>query len=294
MAFFLVSEKNAVNQGVGSQGGFDRFGEGFLAAAVDAVGQDNQGFAALLLFHQFIGSEIDGVVEKRAAAMAVATGAVAAAVSTAAAAAVGTGLRKLRGADLIDGGEKFLAGSGEVLEEFYFVVEVDEEGFVFIFAEDAIEEGSAGGALLIENAALAEAGVDEEAEGEREIGVLCEIGDGLGLGVLFEGEVVFGEIADEVAVLVADSGEEVDGGDGYGDGGLLAGERESGQDEGEESCRKFPHFRSGCLSGRVGCQCLFLGGEGKVPGRRGAERSTQSALRTQSSQKRGRQEDGAT
>jgi len=37
---------------------------------------------------------------------------------------------------------------------------------VFIFAEDAVEEGAAGGALLIEDAALAEAGVDEE-RGER-------------------------------------------------------------------------------------------------------------------------------
>jgi len=123
---------------------------------------------------------------------------------------------------LIDGGLEFLARGGEVLEEFDLVIEVDEEGFVFIFAEDAVEEGAAGGALLIEDAALAEAGVDEEAEGERELGVFGEIGDGLGLGVLLEGEVVFGEVADEVAMLVADGSEEIDGGDVNGDGGLLA------------------------------------------------------------------------
>lgn len=108
------------------------------------------------------------------------------------------------------------------------MIEVDEEGFVFVFAEDVVEEGAAGGAFLIEDAALAEAGVDEEAEGEGEIGFFGEIGDCLGLGVLFEGEVVFGEIADQVAVFVADGGEEVDGGDADGDGGLLAGERKSG------------------------------------------------------------------
>ena len=107
------------------------------------------------------------------------------------------------------------------------MIEVDEEGFVFVFAEDMVEEGAAGGAFLIEDVALAEAGVDEQAEGEWEIGFFGEIGDGLWLGVLFEGEVVFGEIADEVAVFVADGGEKIYGCDVYGDGGLLAGERES-------------------------------------------------------------------
>ena len=109
------------------------------------------------------------------------------------------------------------------------MIEVDEEGFVFVFAEDMVEEGAAGGALLIEDAALAEAGINEEAEGEREIGLFGEIGDRLGLGVLFEGEVIFGEIADEVAVLVADGGEEIDSGDVDGDGSsLLAGKRRRG------------------------------------------------------------------
>ena len=135
---------------------------------------------------------------------------------------------KLRGVDFINGGEEFLTRGGEILEEFDFVVEMDEEGFVLVFAQDAIEEGAAGGAFLVEDAALAEAGVDEEAEGEWEIGLFGEIGDGLGLGVLFEGEVVLGEIADEVAVFVADGGEKIYGCDVYGDGGLLAGERDGG------------------------------------------------------------------
>ena len=65
---------------------------------------------------------------------------------------------------MIDGGEEFLARGGEVLEEFDFVIEVNEERPILVFAQDTIEEGAAGGALLIENAALAEAGVDEEPE----------------------------------------------------------------------------------------------------------------------------------
>ena len=232
MAFFLVGEEDAIDEGVGALRGFDGFGEGFLAAAVDAVGEDDEGLAALLLFHEFVGGEVNGVVEKRAATMAVTAGA--AAVSTTSAATAGTGLRELRAVDLVDGGEKFLAGRGEVLEEFDFVIEVDEEGFVFVFAQDAIEERAAGGAFLVEDAALAEAGVNKKAEGEREIGFFGEIGDGLGLGVLFEGEVVFGEIADEIAVFVADGGEEIDGGDVEGDGrGLLGEEGESGEEEKE-------------------------------------------------------------
>jgi hypothetical protein len=235
VALFLVGEEDAVDESVGALRGFEGFGEGFLAAAVDAVGEDDEGFAALLLFHEFVGGEVDGVVEKCAATMAVTVGAVVASASatpSTTAATAGTGLRELRAVDLIDGREKFLAGGREVLEEFDFVIEVDEEGLVFVFAQDAIEERAAGGAFLIEDTALAKAGIDEEAEGEREIGLFGEIGDGLGLGVLFEGEVVFGKIADEIAVFVADGGEEIDGGDVEGDGrGLLGEEGEGGEEE---------------------------------------------------------------
>jgi hypothetical protein len=150
---------------------------------------------------------------------------------------------------LIDGREEFFAGRGEVLKEFDFVIEMDEEGFVFVFAQDAIEERAAGGAFLIENAALAETGVDEKAEGEREVGFFGEIGDGLGLGVLVEGEIVFGEVADEAAVFVANGGEEVDGGYVEGDGrGLLGEDGKSGEEE-NGSCEKFPQDARSCLSG---------------------------------------------
>jgi len=239
VAFFLVGEEDAVDEGVGALRGLDRLAERFLAAAVDSVGEEDDGFSALLLFHQFIGGEVNGVIEKRAAAVAVSMRAAAtltATTATGGTATTGAGLRELRRVKLIDGREEFLAGGGEVLEEFDFVIEMDEEGFVFVFAQDAIEERAAGGAFLIEDAALAEAGVDEKAEGEREIGFFGEIGDGLGFAVLVEGEVVFGEVADDVAVLVADSGEEVDGADVDGDrSGLLAGQRKSGEEKKEAS-----------------------------------------------------------
>ncbi len=232
VAFFLVGEKNAIDEGVGALRGFEGFGERFLAAAIDAVGEDYQGFAARLLFHEFIGREVDGIIEESPAAVAVTVRAAAAAIAPATAAGgtgAGTGLGELRRVDLIDGGQEFLTGGGEVLEEFHFVIEMDEEGLVFVFAENVVEEGAAGGTLLIEDAALAEAGVDEEAEGEREVGLLGEIGDSLGLAVLLESEIVFREIANDGAVFIANGGEEIDGGDVDGDGrGLLAEQRQSG------------------------------------------------------------------
>jgi len=111
---------------------------------------------------------------------------------------------------------------------------MDDEGFVLVFAQNVIEEGMAGREFLIEDAALAQAGVHEEAEGEREIGFLGKVGDGLWLVVLGEGEVVLGESVDEVSVLVADGGEEIYGADVDGDGcGLLAEEWKNGEEEQE-------------------------------------------------------------
>jgi len=114
------------------------------------------------------------------------------------------------------------------------VIEMDDEGFVLIFAQKVIEEGTARGDFLIEDAALAAAGVHEEAEGERKIGFAGEVGDGLGFAVLVEGEIVLGEIVDEGAVFVADGGEEVYGADVDGDGSLLRDERGSQKKEEKE------------------------------------------------------------
>ena len=121
---------------------------------------------------------------------------------------------------------------GQVLQQFHFAIEMDKEGFVFVAPQDAVEKRAAGGAFLLQYPALAEAGVHEQAESERKVGLFGEIGDGLGLAVLLESEVGFGEIAEDVAVLVADGGEEIDGGDVEGDGrGLLADKRKSGQEK---------------------------------------------------------------
>jgi len=127
--------------------------------------------------------------------------------STAGRPASGTGAGELRRVDLIDGGLEFLAGRGEVLEELDFAIEMDDEGFVLVFAKDVVEERAAGREFLVEDAALAEAGVNKEAESEPKVGFPREIGDGLGFGVLFKEEVVLGEIVDESVVFIADGNE---------------------------------------------------------------------------------------
>jgi len=148
----------------------------------------------------------------------------------------------LRRADLIDGSLELLTRRSEVLEKFDLVIEMDDEGFVLVLAEDVIEKGATGGELLIKDAALAEAGVDQQAKGEREIGFLGEISDGLWFGILFEGEITFGEIVDEGVVLVADGDEEIDGVDVDGDGGSLLGERRREIQEVEEGKDVKEHF----------------------------------------------------
>ena len=265
VALFLVGEEDAIDECVGAQGGFERFVEGFLAAPVDTVGEDDEGFAAVLLFHKFVGGEVNRVVEEGAATATVAAAVGAASVAAATATrgtAAGTGLRELRRVELIDGREEFLTVRGKVLKEFDLAIEVDEESLIFVYAQDAIEESAAGRAFLVENLALAEAGVHEQSEGERKIGLLCEIGDGLGLAVLLKGEVVFGEIADDAAVFVADSGEEIDRGDVDSDGrGLLAEQRKSGEEKKQGDWEKFPQDEEPCLSldcrtGAKGCSGL--------------------------------------
>jgi len=77
--------------------------------------------------------------------------------------AAGTGAGELRRMNLIDGGPEFLAGRGEVLQQLDFAIEVNDGSFVLVFAENAIEEGAAGGEFLAEDTALAETAVDQEA-----------------------------------------------------------------------------------------------------------------------------------
>ncbi len=84
----------------------------FSLLPVDSVGEDDEGFAALLFGHELVGGEEGGVVEGGASAV----------VGAASAVAVGIvrGVAGWKGwsVDFLEGGLKFGAGVGEVLQEF--------------------------------------------------------------------------------------------------------------------------------------------------------------------------------
>src|SRR4051812_16819164 len=60
----VVGDTDRIGQRFGALAGRDSLGERDLATAVLAVGQQDQGLAASLLFHDLIGGEIDSVVER--------------------------------------------------------------------------------------------------------------------------------------------------------------------------------------------------------------------------------------
>ena len=76
---------------------------------------------------------------------------------------------------------------------------------------------------------MAHAGVDDDAEGEREVLVRADGVEGLGTIVDLEDEAVLGEVLEQVSVLVADDGGEIydegvgGGGVGGGSGGVCGG-----------------------------------------------------------------------
>jgi len=114
---------------------------------------------------------------------------------------------------------KFVAGIGEVLEEFDFAIEMDEEGLVFVGTEHFGKETVGGVAFAIEDAALAERSVDKKADGERKITFLGEVGDGLRAAVFVEFEIVFIEGVDDFPFFVANGRVESDFFDVDGDFG---------------------------------------------------------------------------
>ena len=72
--------------------------------------------------------------------------------------------------------------------------------------------------FLVEHAPLAQARVNQEAEGERQIALACKIFDGLRAGVFLERKVGLIQIRDDFPVLIANRS--VDGDEFYFGGNL--------------------------------------------------------------------------
>ena len=124
--------------------------------------------------------------------------------------APGTGLLKA-GIDLnfVESGLQAVNVAGVVLYQFGVDVEVDDVGFVFV-GENLAEECAADFLLHVEHSELAAGGINEDAEGQRQIRFGGEVFDGLRLAVFEDLEVIFGEVGNERAVLVFDVEEESD------------------------------------------------------------------------------------
>ena len=116
---------------------------------------------------------------------------------------------------------------------------MDEEEIVLVFAQDLVDEAETGAALGVEHAALAHAGVDQEPDGERKVRLAGEVGDGLRAAVFEDGEIVLGEVADDLAVFREHVRQDVDYFHVRGKGGdVLAGDEcirpeKAGGSEGE-------------------------------------------------------------
>ena len=117
----------------------------------------------------------------------------------------------------VDGAGEFGEAVGVVREEVDVDVEGDEEGEVFR-REDVFEEADGGLLFDGKDALLAAAGVEQEADGEREVFLLGEGFDGLRLVVVEDVAVGGGEVED-VAVGVADGEVGVDEAGGEVEGG---------------------------------------------------------------------------
>ena len=120
---------DGVNDRVGTLRGFDGAVQRFLTAAIDAVGEDYEGLAALLLFHEFDGGEIDCVVK---------LGSTTAMMPAAGLVGVTAGGFKLRRSQLTDGGAQLVLVGGEVGQQVDLIVELDDEGLVLGVGEHLI------------------------------------------------------------------------------------------------------------------------------------------------------------
>jgi hypothetical protein len=100
-------------------------------------------------------------------------------------------------------------GRREVLQKLDFPVEVNQECYI-LRLQHFVQKAVAGGAFLVQNTPLAHARVHKQAEREREIRLSSKISDGSRTTIFLEGEVVLGQVADHLAVLVANRGQHVD------------------------------------------------------------------------------------
>ncbi|MBW4028730.1 MAG: hypothetical protein HIU93_15250 [Acidobacteria bacterium] len=202
-----------------------------FAEVVDAVCEDDEGFAAVdggeLGFGEGEGVLGTGTAVVQSADLAV------------------IHLNAALGGEGLEGGEDVHGrggGSGEVLQEEKSAVEGEDEDAV-TGAEGFLKEEEGLGTHAVPLAGLAAAGVEENAEGEGEVGCGAEGDVGLELVVLVDAKLLGrGDRDDRVGAAVGGRAGELYDADVYVEGGggreILPYSRCSGEGSGEKKCGK--------------------------------------------------------
>lgn len=187
----LTLEVNRVHLGFGLLRCFHRFSERFLAAAIFAIAQNNDGFTPGLFREQIVRRKIDRVIELRAST----------AMVTVTAAVVVFG----RWPELVQRLAQLRLGRGQIFEKLDFAVEVQHGGFIFRLGEHVIKKALARRAFGVERIAHAAAGVHVQGQGERQVRVQVEVADRLRPGILGEHEIILGQPGNDLALLIPDN-----------------------------------------------------------------------------------------
>ena len=107
----------------------------------------------------------------------------------------------------------FSVSSIRSADQFGRGVEADDHGFVLVGVDRAVDELDGGFLLELEAVADAVAGVDQDAQAQRQVAFRVELQDRLRLLALDHLEIVLGQVGDEAALLVGDGEQQVDAGD---------------------------------------------------------------------------------
>ena len=108
---------------------------------------------------------------------------------------------------------------GELLRDLAVTVEAHHESLVEIRAQGVLQEADCSFLLEIETAVHRSAGVDQQAQLQRQIGLAAEVHDRLGrLVIVQDGEIALVQVAHKFAAMVSGDEEHIDFADPFLDG----------------------------------------------------------------------------
>src|SRR5581483_2783645 len=189
-AFIIVLKEDGVNHGISLLCGCDCGFQTLLAASVHTVREDDESFAALLFFHQLIRGQIRRVIKLCAAAKAMmaalaSSARIAATVPALIAAIIVAGVI-LRNLQSLHRRLQLLAVGCKVLQQFHLMIKMDHKCRVFALVQHLVKKAVAGVALLLQHASLAQAGIHQQAQRERKIGLSGKVTNRLWVAIFLQ------------------------------------------------------------------------------------------------------------